>query len=154
MEPGLRSHTVAVAPDTTQYATGDLIGEKLTISDPLNYSGGKGRLLSIVLADQAKQNAELDIILFDSNPGDTTFTDNDPLVMHDTDIKRIIGVIPVVAADYGDFTLSSVFCLYNINLGIALRGATKDLYACLVSRGTPTYVATTDLQLILTLTQN
>ncbi len=154
MEPGLKSIIVAITPDTDIYASGDLIGEKLTISNPLGGSGGKGRLLSIVLADRAKNSAAIDLILFDANPSATTFTDNGPLTIVDADLSRICGVIPIVANDYAEFVDNTVFCLYNINLGIALRGSTKDLYACLVSRGTPTFAATTDLQLILTLTQN
>ncbi len=154
MEPGLRSHIVAVTPTTDQYASGDLIGEKLTISDPLHYSGGRGRVLSIILADRAKQNAVIDLILFDANPSATTFTDNGLLTIADADLFRICGIIPITSGDYADFVASSVVSTYDINLGIALRGATKDLYACLVSRGTPTFAATTDLQLTVTLSQN
>jgi hypothetical protein len=149
-----RTHVVAVAPiASVAYAATELIGEKLTISDPLHFGGGRGRIVSVTLADKAKQNSNIDVVFFNADPSATTFTDGSPLVVADADLLRILGVVPIVAADYVDFSASSVASVRNVNLGIELLGTTKDLYCCLVSDGTPTYAAVADLQLMVHIAQ-
>ena len=132
--------------DTGIYASGDLIGGKLTLSNVLEMSGGGGVIHSVVVADKAKQNSALDIVIFDSDPSATTFTDQSALTIADADLLKIVGIIPIAATDYRSFADNS--CADLKSVGLIVKGsATSTLYACVVSRGTPTYASASDLQL-------
>ena len=148
-EPKVLTATPVI--DTAIYASGDLIGTKMTLAGAAKLSR-VGRINSIVIADQAKQDAAIDVIFFDSNPSTTTFTDNAALDVADADTLKIIASVKIVAADYSDFADNSV-ATKAVDLGFATVGG-GDLYACLVSRGTPTYAAATDLQLRVVVLQN
>lgn len=135
--------------DTSAYAAGDLIGGKLSF-DLSFFKGGPSLLIqSALLVDEAKQSAAIDIVLWDSNPSGTTFTDQAALDIADADVPKIVGIIP--------FSFYSAFADNGIgwagNLAMPLRVdptlASPTLYAALVSRGTPTFAAATDVTLRL-----
>lgn len=154
MDRAIETEVIKVAPviSTGIYASGDNIGGLLTISAATK-DCRSGVIEAVTIADRDKEDAPIDIIFFDANPTATTFTDNDAQVLHDTDLFRIIGVVKLLAASYSDFTLSSVVSSQNINFPFKLSGSSI-LYACLVVRGTPTYTATTDLQLSVVIRQD
>lgn len=142
--PPMNKAIVSVDPNTSIYADGDLVGEKLTLAVPAS-----GIIETITLIDQAKQNAALDLIFFIKNPSATTFTDNAALDVADADALNIIGAVRIAASDYVDLADNSVACLRGVGLGY-VSDAGSVLYACFVSNGaTPTYAATTDLQLVV-----
>jgi hypothetical protein len=140
----LFSPTVTV--DTSIYASGDLIGAKLTLSNFFQFNN-VATLQGVVLVDQAKQSAALDIIFFGANPSGTTFTDNAALDVADADMSKILGAVNVLSANYYALNDNSIAVVKDINL--KLKGTASTVYACLVSRGTPTYAASTDLVLSL-----
>lgn len=142
---------IVVAPvaDTSIYAAGDLIGGKLTLSPAVLAAAGGGVIQSIVLVDQANQKAPIDIVFFGSDPSGTTFTDQAALDIADADVLNIVGVVSVAASDYVSFADNAVATLrpsmaFKLDSGITL-------YAALVCRGTPTYAASGDLQLTITI---
>lgn len=138
--------------DTSAYASGDLLGAKLTLSSAIRTSGGTGIIESIVLTDLAKQNAQIDVVFFDSNPSATTFTDNAALDIADADLEKIIGHVTIYASDYISFSDNAVATVRNLGLAFQASGS-DDIYACLVVRGTPTYAAD-DLALRVTILQD
>jgi len=146
--------TVAPTCDTSAYATGELIGGKLTFTGAMREKYGTGVIHSVVIADKAKQNVALDIVLFDSDPSSTTFTDQATLTIADADLLKVVGVISVVATDYKSFADNSVADLKNIGLIVKSNSSSTSLYGCLVSRGTPTYASATDLQIKLKILQD
>lgn len=141
---GLIIAQVQPAIETSAYASGDLIGEKLTFSDVVKQydRGGGGLVQSSVLVDQAAQEADIDLILFDTDPTGTTFTDNSALDVADADMDKIVGVVEF--RTYYAFGDNSVGQSLNLALPFILSTG-QDLYGALVSRGTPTYAAATDL---------
>jgi hypothetical protein len=150
----VRSEGVAViVPITVQaaaYATGELVGGKLTIPKAIPEGVTVGIIRTVVLVDQANQKIAKDLVIFRSNPSATTFTENGALDVADADALKIVGVIPIAATDYVSFADNAVATV-KPNLAVhADDGST--LYACLVERGAPTYVATTDLQMTLEVT--
>lgn len=133
---------VSVSP---AYSLGDLIGTKLTLAGP-----GYGIVESIILVDQANQKSAIDVVFFQSNPTATTFTDNGALDIDDTDMLRIIGTVSILAANYislADNAVATIQCNLPYYLNPDGQNGAISLYACLVARGTPTYVATTDVQI-------
>lgn len=134
------------------YATGDLIGTKITLAEATQ-EARTGVIMSVVLVDQAKQNAAVDVIFFGADPSATTFTDNGALDMADADALNICGGVKIAATDYFDFADNSFAnpaakaIVFKLALG-------QTLFAALVSRGSPTYVAASDLQLSVGILQD
>jgi len=127
-----------VGVNTDAYASGDLLGSKLTLTGAYPDSPREPFLVSVAIQDLTAQNATIDVVIFDSDPDGTTFTNNSALDIADADLPKIIGVVQV--SDYYAFADNSVGIASGISIAAKpLAGA--DLYACLVSRGTPTYAA-------------
>ena len=135
--PGIWFIEQAVTVETTpDYSSGDLVGGLLTISsDP--YSGGL--IQAVVITDLAKQNIAKDVVFFDTNPANTTFTENAALDIDDADLVDVIGVVPVL--DWFSFNDNSV----GQALNLAIPFVNTPLYAAIVERGTANYASTSDL---------
>ena len=131
----------AVTVEAAAYATGDLVGGLLTLSGA--FVGYGGFIQSVVITDLAKQSIGKDVVFFDANPSNTTFTENSALDINDTDLLNVIGVAPVL--DWFGFSDNSVGQALNLAMSFRLAGA--DLYAAIVERGAPTYASTSDLSI-------
>jgi hypothetical protein len=145
--------TASPACDTAAYAAGDLIGGKLTLSSVVPITAGSGIIHSVVLADQANQKSKIDVVFFNSDPSGTTFTDQAALDVADADLLKIVGVITIETFYYIAFADNAVATKTSSGLVFKLATGTT-LYACLVSRGTPTFAAATDLQLSVKILQD
>lgn len=136
----------AVTVQAAAYASGDLVGGKLTLTDPksgtVEFPSG-GLIQSVIITDLAKQNITKDVFFFDTNPANTTFTENGALAVADADLVDLIGVAQV--ADWYSLSDNSVGQVLNLALPFVLPGASASLYAAIVERGAPTYVSTADL---------
>ncbi len=133
---------------TAPYASGDLIGGKLTLTDAARFGDklrpGTGIIQSVILTDLAKQSADLDVVFFDSDPSATTFTDQAALDIDDADLVKIIGVASVTS--WAAFADNSAGQLLNVGLAFDLGQATS-IFAAIVSRGTPSFASESDLRL-------
>jgi hypothetical protein len=138
---------IAITVDTGIYAAGDDMGGKITILGLVPRDITNMILNTLILVDQAVQKAPIDIIFFESNPSATTFTNNGALTVADADTLKICAVVQILAADYFSFADNCVACVKpNVSLASNENG---NMYMALVCRGTPTYVATTDLAVSL-----
>lgn len=144
-DPVFRTAVASPTCDTAAYATGELIGGKLSLA--INKSNGI--IQTVVLTDAANQKVAMDVVFFVQDPSSTTFTDQAALDIHDTDLKYIAGRISIAAADYVSYA-DNAEATVNTQFAFQLTSGTT-LYACLVSRGAPTYAAATDLQLRVTI---
>lgn len=148
---------VTPAIETGAYASGDLIGELLTLSSVLHKPSGVGlarrggMIQHVLLMDAAKQDVAIDVVFFSANPAATTFTDNAALDIDDADLDKIIGVVSLTT--YFDFADSAVAQALNLALPFVADESATDLYACLVARGAPTYAAATDIDLRVSILQ-
>ena len=143
--------TTAVST-TPAYTAGDAVGGKRTITNALRTSGGSGILESVQILDRANQKAAMELFIFDSDPSAATITDNAAFVFSTDDLK-VLAHVTIAATDYVSINSKAVATIKG--LGVALKGnATSTLYAALVTTGTPTYAATTDLQLIYGILQD
>ncbi len=144
--------TATPTVDTSAYASGDLIGGKLTFNNALGDQSGTGAVNSIKIVDQAAQASDLDLVIFSSNPTNTTFTDQVALDIADADLSKVVAVITLGSSTRFSFADNSVH--YIGSLYIPVQGATSNtvLYGALVSRGTPTFAASTDVSVTLGVT--
>jgi hypothetical protein len=91
--------------------------------------------------DLTAQKAALDCLIFDSNPGGTTFTNNGAFDLADADIVRVVGVVQIAASNYIDAADNSVACVSSLAIPV-VSGEAGTLYACFISNSaTPTYTA-------------
>jgi hypothetical protein len=135
------------------YASGDVIGGLQTISNAVRKAGGSGTILSIVVIDKTQaQRAAMDILFFDRSV--TVAADNAAVATSDADMANCLGIVSIGPYNtaFPGTPLNSLSTLLNVGLPIVCNGA--DLFAVVVSRGTPTYTSTSDLEFKYTILQD
>lgn len=139
------------AVGTSAYATGDFIG---AAAAPMKFAqpfgaheqrGLAGLIEAVTIIDNSAQAPAMDLIFFDTLPSGTTFTDNAALDIADADMNKIVGVLEIVAGDWVSFADNSIVQKRNLQLPVVMADQREALYAALVSRGSPTFVAATDV---------
>ncbi len=134
------------------YASGDLLGAKLSFANAVRGSGNHtGLIQAVIITDLEKQSIETDLIFFDTDPSNTTFTDNDALDIDDTDLLTIIGVATV--ADWSALNDNSVGQALNLAIPFNL-GTGTTLYGALVTRGAPNHGSTSDITVRVSIMQD
>ena len=136
---------------TSAYASGDLVGTKMEFMIASGLSAENSAYLSqVVLLDKAAQGSPLDLIVFSSDPVNTTFTDNAALAIDDADLDKVAAVVSII--DYVSFVDNAVA---DVHVGRVLQ-ADEDgkVYACLVARAAPIYGSTSDLTVRLGVSAN
>ncbi len=137
----------AMVVDTAIYAPIDVIGGTLTIRQALRYPAGTGVLQGITITDDDNEKAAFDILLFSAAPTGTT-TDNGAYTHSAADLTKFLGRVQVLAGDYLTGVAASLAVASIKNIGLPVRADDgKTLFALVVATGTPTFTATTDLQI-------
>lgn len=145
MSERIQQSFVSVTPtiEAAAYGAGDLIGGKMTFSNLLNQDVPTGELRKVYVYDLAKQGVSLTLILFDSDPSSTTFTENAALDIHDSDLTKIIAIVPLTT--HLALADSGVTYADEIAKSIKVAAGVRTIYGCLLAVGTPTYASTSDL---------
>lgn len=131
------------------YAAGDALGGLLTFANAALAAGGTGTITKIVIIDEDQERAPIDIVFFDR-----TFTataDNAPFDPTDADLANVIGYVDVAATDYANFVDNSVAAKASglrMPFDYVLNGTS--LFAQMVVRSAPTYTATDDITIKIT----
>lgn len=140
---------------SSAYTSGNAIGGLMTIAGASRVSGslgaaGTGGIIQQVVANsKSLQTTQVDVFLFNSNPTGSTCTDKTAFVLATADFDKVIGVasVPGTAANnsgwFGGGT-GSVGQANNLAMAFDLASGTS-VFACAVTRGTPTFTATTDI---------
>lgn len=143
--------TSTLTVTATTYEALDLVGGKNTLSGAVRASAGSGRITSVVIADQAAQAGSYDAIYWSADPSATTFTDEAALDVADADLLKIICSIPVTTtttfSDNGLTSSNNIGCAFEVPSGTSI-------YMAVVARSTPTFAATTDVQVRTTIEQD
>lgn len=140
------------------YASGDLIGGKLTFTNALRPAVGSGYVVSVAIADKAAQAVDLDLVLFRSDPTGTTFTDQAAFDPADTDLSKVLAVINFGSSSR--FAFSDNGTKYVGSLAIPLQGLTSasavqgTIYGALVARGAYTGASSSDITITLGISQD
>jgi hypothetical protein len=140
--------TITVTPTITAgaYSANDNVGGLLKFKSADLTKELSAVIKGICIGDAAAQEASTDLVFFSSNPSASTFTNNGAQAIADADLPKIIHVENVTA--YDSFSDNSVATVASIDTFIPHTDA---IYVALVTRGTPTYVATSDLDITLVL---
>jgi hypothetical protein len=148
-------HTVIIRPtvtvDTGIYAALDVLGALatsgvITLTSAMRTSGGSGILQSLVVYDDDNEKNPLSFLFFDAAPASGTYTGNGALALSSGDKAKYLGRVDIAAADYFTVGGDAVASVKNIGLAVKAVG-TANLYMIpIVTSGTPTYTASTDIQ--------
>lgn len=139
---------IAVTPTVSTspaYSNGDVVGGVQTLTSAMRVSGGTGILQSIFINDKGNQKAAFELLIFNQNPSNGTYTDNGAFSLNATDEGFLIRRVSVSAGDY--LTLSSHASADLGSLGRVVQAVgSANLYVIAVLNvSTPTYATTTDL---------
>lgn len=140
------------------YASGDLIGGKLTFSNALRSNVGSGYLVSVAISDKAAQAVDLDLVIFRTDPTGTTFTDQAAFDPADADLSKVAAVINFGSS--ARFAYSDNGTKYLGSLAIPIQALTSanaptsTLYGALVARGAYTGASSSDITVTLGVSQD
>lgn len=133
--------------DTAAYGAGELLGTKLEF-DLGAFRDLPGVLIqSVQLIDQDNERKDIDLVLFDSDPTGTTFTNSSAFDIADADMTKILGVVNLTDTDYDAFADNAIAQINNVGIPVRLNATSAQLpiYGALVAREAITFTAVTDL---------
>jgi hypothetical protein len=134
---------------SSAYSTGQCLGALMSFTSASRASGGSLMLMAVNLVDADKQDAAIDLVLFNSAP--TATTDKTTFNPSKADLQKCVGVVNL--GYYSPFSANAVAAANNIGLEILLSG-TSTLTGQLVLRATPTYTTTSSIVVALTILQD
>lgn len=150
VSPRYKRSRLSVTPTVSAgaiYASGDAVGGIMTFSNAARSSGGSGVIRGVTVVDKDQELAALELVLFDQTIAGTV-TDNAAFDPTDADLANLIGWLKVTATtgylSFADNSAAFVQC------EIPYVCNATSLFGALVTRGTPTYTATSDISVILT----
>jgi len=123
------------------YSANDVVGGTLEF---IGFQ--KGTLQSITICDNANQSVDYILVFFESQP--TDIADNAAGDVADADLDKIIYNDSLLdASDKKAFVDNSFVFLYNLD--IPMQGDGGNIWAFLITTGTPTYAAVDDITITL-----
>ena len=145
--------TISQTPTVTAgaYAADDAVGGLLTFANAARVSGGGGVVKTVVIIDDAGQDAELELWLF--NQTFTAMVDNAPWAPAEDDLENLVGVISTEDSSQGWLDAGTPSAI-TIDVATRYDLAGTSLFGQLVTRGTPTFAATDDVTVKVGLLQD
>ncbi len=128
--------TVSASPD---YAVADVLGGKMTIANASDLPNKGGVLHSIVMTCDIDIPAgvEVDVLLFDTDPSNSTFTDNGALATNVADLHFLVGVAQLTTRI--DLGTPSALIASGLNMAFdSLATVPGTMYAVAVVRSAAT----------------
>lgn len=147
------SQFIALAPTVTAtaYASGECIGGKLTLTNALPAESRSGFLTGVSITSLSAINAQMSLILFDSDPTATTITDKAAFTCAAADMPRVIGAVDIPTT--ARYTLGGNNVVFDVDVQKAVRANTTTLsgtlFGVLIARGAMTFSGVADLTIEL-----
>lgn len=152
-----QSSVVSVTPTITAgaYAAGNSVGGTQKVPKLLR-NVGTGLLKSLTVVEKGTQKAPLTFIFFSAQPA-VAYADVATPTISSADANLIVGQATVGVADYlttGGVSVAQIDCggivlgskLANDPTSYTVAPDNRDLWALVVTTGTPTYVTAADLR--------
>lgn len=131
---------------TSAYADGHCVGGKIEFEDSDNYKTSSGVLHEVIVADKDGVGGTFELVLFNEDPVNTTFTDNAAFTIDAADRQKVVGVIDLTTVG----TVAGVSLNEAPNVGKIFRNRTEDsLYAALIAKSAFTFSNTDALKISL-----
>ena len=158
------SKVIVVNPtiSTGAYSSGQVIGGLQTLKDFFDSPSGVTEIIGAEIADGAKQNVALNLVIFGGKPAGS-YSDGSTFNPSLADLKLIDSVIPIPTTAYTSFSANSWAQLNNIRNKVSAsynaqqlgpNSIAKNAYLVIVSAGAPTYGSTTAIAVQLDVEQD
>jgi hypothetical protein len=143
--------TISQTPTVTAgvYSANDAVGGLLTFASAARVSGGGGIIKQVVLLDDAGQDAAMELWLFNSTF--TAMADNAAWAPSEADLRKLIAIVSTADGAYFAAGTPSAARVV-VDQRYDLTGTS--MFGQLVTRGTPTFVATDDVTVKVCLVQD
>lgn len=151
---GGQTKTVSVTPTVTAanaYGTNYVVGGKMTFANMFT-SKGSGIIQTIRVTCPKVESQGFTMLLFDSDPSATTWTDAAVAAINSADVSKLIAAIPLTSnSQAGTATVA-----YATGLGLAVAPGITSLYAVLLSNAalTNNFGSTSDIVAKITALQD
>lgn len=145
--------TATVTNNTDAYASGDLVGSVMQFVDLDNRKATSGLVTAVTVTDKDKQSANVDLLLFDEEPVNTTWTNNSAIDVDDLDLGKVVPGSPIQITRHHTLNDSGYSVADSLAVGFRARSSTA-LYGALIARSTPTYTAANALTVALSILQD
>jgi hypothetical protein len=148
---GSFGNRISLSPtvSTSAYTAGDAVGGLLTFSSAARASGDGGVIKDVLIIDDAGQDAEMELWLFNSTF--TAMSDNAAWAPSEADLRKLVAIISTSGGAWfgaGTPSVARVECNQRYDL------TATSMFGQLVTRGTPTFAATDDVTVIVGLLQD
>ena len=139
------SATLAVTASSA-YASGNVIGGKMTFAGFGRVAGGTGLIQMASIHSKSAQTFACDLVLFHTDPTASTFTDKSALAVNAADFDKVLGVVHI--SDWTSLGTPSFAEATQLAMAYKVASGQTDIYGVLVARSTPTFGSTSDLKVI------
>lgn len=129
--------TNALTVTAGAYAANDSLGGLQTLS---SVGTNGGYLQSVSITSTSGVTSEIDLFIFNANPSASTCTNDAAFALAAADVGKLLPGSPIAVTS--SFAAGTPTVRVAQNLAIPFAATT--LYVCYVTRGTPTFSATTD----------
>jgi hypothetical protein len=139
---------ITAAPTVTQnsaYASGNCVGALSTIASGLG-ANGAATLVAALVNFKSAQTAQIDLIVFNANPTNTMFADKAAYSLNAADVNKVVAVVPLTSVE-SHGTPTTLFA-QGVSDVIQADGS-GNVYVLAVTRGTPTFSSTSDVEILL-----
>lgn len=143
---------ISAVPTTAAgaYLAGDVIGTLMAFATSTLVAGGSGLIQAVTVASKLALTAAMDLVLFNAEPTNSTFTDNGALAVNVLDFSKVIGVVHIT--DWTNLGTPGVAQANNLALPYSLVGTS--LYGVLVARAGVTLTGAADFTAALRVIRN
>lgn len=148
-EVGGKTVVASATPTITAssaYATGNVIGSKMTFAGLGRIAGGTGLFQMASIHSKSAQTFACDLVLFHTDPAASTFTDKTALAVNAADFDKVLGVVHI--NDWTNLGTPSFAEATQLAMAYKVSAGQTDVYGVLVARSTPTFGSTSDLKVI------
>lgn len=126
-----------ITTTVTAYSSGDTVGSIIEL--PVTTKNKTVVLQSITVLDDVNQKSSLYVLFFDAKPVSATVTDNAAFAFGSS-FPNFLGKYAITSTDY--VTIDSKASVEYKNIGQVMKSIDQqNLYAVIVSAGTPSYTA-------------
>ena len=146
---GIRIQATPTISAAAIYAAGDCVGGLMTFAGAARVAGGSGVIKNVMINDDDGEDAALELWLFTETV--TVPGDNAAWAPSEADLRKLICVIPSSDGAYfaaGTPSACDIECARSYNV------TATSLFGQLVTRGAPTYTATDDISVTVSLMQD
>lgn len=144
---------VVAVTQAAAYATGDVIGGKLTFASPAIDAAGDFTIRHIGLRCKTALAVAMELFLFNADPTSGTYTENGPVGVDNTDLAKMIGVVKFATGDMVVVGSGKVHVGTILDLPVKLP-AGNNIYGYMVVRGAYTPGDTSNITVHMTVRQN